>query len=886
MMSGMRRMGTRRGQRAVISGVLATLAVLPIAMTPASASPATTLGQSPRLTEPAASATALAQPPRLAVPASPTTALAQPPRLAIPASPATTPQTMTIAGGPTSATDPTPVRLDVDVYRPQQAGPAPVVVLAHGFGGSKLSVADQARALANAGFIAIAYSARGFGRSTGSISMDSPQFEVADVRRIIDVAATLPGVQLDAPGDPRVAVVGASYGGALALLAAGYDHRIDAVAADITYNSLQQALFPQQADGSATIGVFKKLWTAGLFSAGTTTIPGRASICGRFAPQWCALYQQAVRTGTVDAQGLAMLRASSPASVTDRITAPTLLMAGQADSLFPLSQADATAHQIATAHPATPLKVVWHSGGHDGGISEQARLDQLVIDWCNEYLRHRGHVNLDFEATLVTGPLLGRSSGTKTTIERATRYPGIDGQHCITVPLTAQPQQVLAPAGGVPAAISSLPGLGAAASLLSRPVPGQTAVFTSAPITQPLTIVGSSRVRITVSSAQPVTDVVLFGSLRLVTPAGVEVLPEGLVAPIRLASVGPAPTTVTVDLPAIYTSAEPGDVLRVEFSTTDFAYRAPERPAVYTVALADPRVAIASSDLLPVSAATPAWWWTAGAAVIVTLLLLLVWVRRPWHRAADVREDLRDVPVAVEGLAKEFAHGLRAVDGITYRIPRGEVIGLLGPNGAGKTTTMRMLLGLILPTEGDVYVFGTRVTPGDPVLARVGALVEGPGFLPHLTGRQNLDLFWQACGRPDVDPNLDEILAIANLGTAIDRKVRTYSQGMRQRLGVAQAMLGMPDLLVLDEPTNGLDPQQIREMREVVQRYAATGRTVIVSSHLLSEVEQTCSHVVVMHRGRLVVQGDTATLLAGRTHMHLEDFFMDVIGDDLAIGTT
>ena len=454
------------------------------------------------------------------------------------------------------------------------------------------------------------------------------------------------------------------------------------------------------------------------------------------------------------------------------------------------------------------------------------------------------------------------------------------------VALQAPAQQVVAPAGGIPAAISALPGLGSAASLLARPVPGQFAAFPSAPLTAPLAIVGSSRVRVTISSPQPVSDVVLFASLRLVTPAGIETLPEGLVAPIRLANIGPTPTTVTVDLPAIYSTAEPGDVLRVEFATTDFAYRAPERPALYTIALADPSVSVATASLQPLTASTPAWWWTAGAAGVVLLLLLLLAVRRPRRHQGDVREDLRDVPVAVEGLVKEFAHGLRAVDGISYRIPRGEVIGLLGPNGAGKTTTMRMVLGLILPTAGDVFVFGTRVTPGDPVLARVGALVEGPGFLPHLTGRQNLDLYWQACGRSDTDPNLEEILAIANLGTAIDRTVRTYSQGMRQRLGVAQAMLGMPDLLVLDEPTNGLDPQQIREMRDVVQRYAATGRTVIVSSHLLSEVEQTCSHVVVMHRGRLVVQGDTATLLAGRTHMHLEDFFMDVIGDDLAIGTT
>ena len=224
------------------------------------------------------------------------------------------------------------------------------------------------------------------------------------------------------------------------------------------------------------------------------------------------------------------------------------------------------------------------------------------------------------------------------------------------------------------------------------------------------------------------------------------------------------------------------------------------------------------------------------------------------------------------------------MNGISYQVPKGKVIGLLGPNGAGKTTTMRMVLGLILPTEGEVYVFGELVTPGNPVLSRIGAFVEGPGFLPHLSGLENLKLYWQASGRRDIDPRFDEVLEIANLGTAVNRRVKNYSQGMRQRLGIAQAMLGMPDLLVLDEPTNGLDPQQIREMREVVQNYAATGRTVIVSSHLLSEVEQTCSYVIVMHRGQLVTQGDVQELLAGKTHMRLEDFFLEVIGDDLAIG--
>lgn len=200
---------------------------------------------------------------------------------------------------------------------------------------------------------------------------------------------------------------------------------------------------------------------------------------------------------------------------------------------------------------------------------------------------------------------------------------------------------------------------------------------------------------------------------------------------------------------------------------------------------------------------------------------------------------------------------------LSFRVEKGQVLGLLGPNGAGKTTTLRMLMGLISPDAGEIRVFGHAVRAGAPVLSRVGAFVEGAGFLPHLTGRANLELYWQATGRPAEDAHMAEALEIAGLGDALERAVRTYSQGMRQRLAIAQAMLGMPDLLILDEPTNGLDPPQIREMRDVMIRYAAGGRTVIVSSHLLSEVEQSCTHLVVMDRGRLVRAGEVAEITGG-----------------------
>jgi ABC-2 type transport system ATP-binding protein len=141
------------------------------------------------------------------------------------------------------------------------------------------------------------------------------------------------------------------------------------------------------------------------------------------------------------------------------------------------------------------------------------------------------------------------------------------------------------------------------------------------------------------------------------------------------------------------------------------------------------------------------------------------------------------------------------------------------------------------------------------VLSQVGALVEGPGLLPHLSGLDNLVAYWRATGRPFGDARLDEAVEIAGLGDSLHRRVRTYSHGMKQRLAIAQAMLGMPDLLVLDEPTDGLDPPQIAEMRRVLARYAGGDRAVLLSSHLLAEVEQTCSHVVVMHKGEVVAAG-------------------------------
>jgi ABC-2 type transport system ATP-binding protein len=790
-------------------------------------------------------------------------------------------EVISIIGAPSSATDPNPVTLDADLYLPEVT-PAPAVVLAHGFGGSKTSLESQAAQLQTAGYVVLAYTARGFGKSTGSISMNATESEIADASKIIDYLATRSEVQLDSANDPVVGFAGASYGGALSLMIAGTDQRVDAISSDITWNNLETALFPQNAITGNAPGVFKQLWTGLFFSRGLVTQDGATTRCGRFATQWCELYEKVATTGTYSPDQIALLQNSSPISVTQNITAPTLLMAGQADSLFPISEADATFNQIKAANPATPVKMIWHSGGHDGGSSETTRLNTLTQDWFDANLKKTKGLNTDFEVTFASQSITGSGrEQASPNISVSSNYTAL-GQTLNQVALLGPPQQILAPAGGLPAGISTYPGIGSAGGFLTQQIPGQFAIFQTEPVTQSRQILGSSQISLLVSSQDAgVTNATLFVSLQIVSASGATLLPNGLVSPVKLNQVLRVPTQVDINLPVIAVELSPGDYLRVVVSTTDMAYRLPTTPAIIDVALAQPTLALAFQDVTPLNVSSSLWlylWVILGALIIAGIVLFAT--RR---RALDgeTRPEFADVPVTIENLVKQFKNGPLAVNDISYSIPQGKVVGLLGPNGAGKTTTMRMVMGLIKPTSGDVFVFGQKVQPGSKVLSRIGSLVEGSGFLPHLTGRDNLDLYWRAAGRTTT-ANFDEVLNIADLGTAIDRKVRTYSQGMRQRLGIAQAMLGQPDLLILDEPTNGLDPQQIKEMRDVLHDYVATGKTVIISSHMLSEVEQTCSYVIVMHRGQLITAGEVTELLKSNTK--LEDFFIEVVGEDLTIG--
>lgn len=214
--------------------------------------------------------------------------------------------------------------------------------------------------------------------------------------------------------------------------------------------------------------------------------------------------------------------------------------------------------------------------------------------------------------------------------------------------------------------------------------------------------------------------------------------------------------------------------------------------------------------------------------------------------------------IRAAGLTKRFGRRL-AVDRASFEVPVGTVTGFVGPNGAGKTTTLRMLVGLARPTSGDAEVLGHSIESPASYLRQVGALIEGPAFYPGLTGWQNLMLL-TTLGR--FDPGrINVVLELVDLADRADDQLRTYSLGMKQRLGIAAALLGEPKVLILDEPTNGLDPAGIRDMRELVGRIARSGLTVLISSHLLAEVQSVCDWLVIIERGHLAYEGTIHALI-------------------------
>jgi ABC-2 type transport system ATP-binding protein len=783
--------------------------------------------------------------------------------------------------------DGTAVTLDGSLFTPSSSGPHPAVLLAHGFGGSKSDLIDRGRDLAGRGYVVLTFSARGFGGSGGRIHLDDPDFEVADARALVDLLAARPDVRLDAAGDPHVGVAGGSYGGALALMLGATDRRVDAVVASITWNDLAEAFFPQhvtttsnpsspaQLDPISTPGPFKQLWASSFFQAanagaaragagGAATSP----VCGRFDPTVCRLFLAAAESGTASPELLALLRAHSPRPLLGGLAAPTYLVQGMADSLFGLAQADATARAL-TAQ-GTPVAVRWMDGGHDGQSSTAADDEESVRTWLGRYLAPDdaapSSTNLPLPAFVYATPIPRRQ--TVAPLLESASYVG--SATTATIPLEAgSPKPVLTPPGGEPAAITGIPG-GAAtgavgANLPTYPLaalPGQSAAFDSPPLTARTQVAGAPRVRLTVTSTA--SSVTLFLSLWQVT-GGVTTFPRRLVAPVTVPGTPGRPSTVDVALPAATWTFESGSVVRLLVTATDSAYAGPREARADQVAVDGAGLTIPVVSGTTYAADSDADVEAIGVAVAIGVALLalagLGWWHRRQRREMPSHPEFADTPLVVANLVKTYRDGHRAVDDVSLTAERGQVVGLLGPNGAGKTTTLRMVMGLIRPDSGTVHVLGEPISEGAPVLARVGALIEGPGFLPHLTGRQNLHAYWAATGRPEEDAAYEQALDVAALGNAVDRPVRSYSHGMKQRLGIAQAMLGLPDVLVLDEPTNGLDPPQIAAMRPILHRYAATGRTVVISSHLLAEVEMTCSHVVVMHVGRVVTSGTVADLV-------------------------
>ena len=550
--------------------------------------------------------------------------------------------------------------LDATFFTPPGGGRVPAILLAHGFGETKDAVRPEAEQLARAGFAVLTWSARGFGRSTGQVALDSPGYEVKDVGQLVSWLARQPRVRLDGPGDPRVGITGSSYGGAIALLAAAYDHRFDAIVPQATWYNLASALFPDAAsvglvnggpangvpaNGMPANGVFKRQWAGLLFTQGTAAGPGTApatgvpaSLCGRFLPALCAMYQQVATLGRATPQAISLLGRSSPSSVASRIDVPTLLIQGEDDSLFGLDQANANDRAI--RRNGAPVDMVWFAGGHDGGNQQTGRITQLTTDWFQRWLtpRHRWSPADPAAATgqpafAVTRDLgYDPSSGINVLgVATAPGYPGLAGTRHTAVLLRGPAQAIINPPGGAPPSMSVLPGLGAGglgtgalgtgALGVGLPMPGQSAAFTSAPLAAPLQQTGSATAAVRVGGA---ADITVFAAVYDVDQAGNATLPFQLAAPVRVTGAAGG-RTVTVTLPAIDYQFAAGHRLRLVLTSTDFGYATSPAAAAYRVALAGPGLSVPSDPALQITGGGVPWWtWAAPAAALAAAAVILL----------------------------------------------------------------------------------------------------------------------------------------------------------------------------------------------------------------------------------------------------------------------
>jgi ABC-2 type transport system ATP-binding protein len=238
-------------------------------------------------------------------------------------------------------------------------------------------------------------------------------------------------------------------------------------------------------------------------------------------------------------------------------------------------------------------------------------------------------------------------------------------------------------------------------------------------------------------------------------------------------------------------------------------------------------------------------------------------------RAPGILADGGTAAIELDGLTKRFGQHV-AVDDMTFAVPKGSIFGFIGPNGAGKTTTIGMMLGLIPPTAGTARILGFDVqTHLADVLERVGAMVERPAFYPYLSGRMNLAIFARLAGITD-SGRVEDILQMVGMTERADAKFGSYSTGMKQRIGIGAALITSPDVVILDEPTSGLDPAGQREVRGLVRRLADTGHTVFISSHILSEIQEVCTHIAIIDRGRLVSVGRMDEILTGTEQLVID----------------
>jgi predicted acyl esterase len=526
------------------------------------------------------------------------------------------------------------VTIDADIYVPDNATaqtPQPAVIYTNGFGGAKDDGSGVATSqfFARHGYVVLAYSSQGFGKSGGVIELDSPNYDVKDAKAMISYLATLPYVQKDAPGDPRVGMTGGSYGGGIQLLTAEFDPRLDVITPFRTWNSLEYSLAPNNLGTSmdwqnGPVGVFKQGWTSLFFASGASqpamgnggTGGDPAAIqCPGFDPSVCTAYATTVVSGGATPATRALVDASSPASYISHLHIPTLLAQGESDTLFNLDESVRTYQVLRAAH--VPVKLIWQSGGHgypdqpgEGDVfgsdftnPEGKFLPQQLLAWMDHWLR--GNTSVD------TGPgfqwfrdwvSYDQNGSAAPAFGSAPAYPVASGQTFLLSGSTALvargagapvagSAQIVNPPGGQPAAYSETPNFQSPGSTLPggapspftglqpQDVPGQFAAFTSAPFAADTEAVGVPTAHLHVSSAagQPV---VLFGKVFDVDAAGTATLIHRLVAPVRIADPSRPVDMTLLGFAHLFPA---GHSVRVEFAATDMYYAGSRVPDVVTL---------------------------------------------------------------------------------------------------------------------------------------------------------------------------------------------------------------------------------------------------------------------------------------------------------------